>query len=202
MQPTAFKMADYRDKDLRCARVSGQIKASVLASIVILVLILFFFSAGGLISELLNLSKSLKLPIAVRIVGILVIGIAATLLRWLMKYRKPEEMIVSTYFTFVKMFKGGSINEKSGRSESLVIQGPQKVVRHPLYLGALLAFLGWAILTNSTSNLLATLVALIWYVIFQIPFEEKELHALFGDQYAEYARNTPMLLPFSKHGKD
>lgn len=176
-------------------------KASVIASIIILVIVLLFFGAGNLITYVLNLPRSLDLPIVVRLVGLFVIGVAAVIVRWLMKYRKPEDMIVSTYFTLVKMYKRSSIKEMSGRTEPLVVQGPQKVVRHPLYLGVLLAFLGWAILTNSTSNLLATLVALIWFALVQIPFEEKELRALFGDQFAKYARDTPMLVPFTKRRK-
>jgi protein-S-isoprenylcysteine O-methyltransferase Ste14 len=34
-----------------------------------------------------------------------------------------------------------------------------------------------------------------------IPFEEKELLALFGDQYARYVDGVPMLFPFTKGEK-
>lgn len=185
-----------------CVRVARRFKASIIAAIIILVLVLFFFSAGGLVADILNLPKSMDLPIVARLVGVFVIGVAIALVGWLMKYRKPEDMIVSTFFTLTKMFKRSSIKEMSERTEPLVVQGPQKFVRHPLYLGVLLAFLGWAFLMNSTSNLLATLIALFWFVFVQIPFEEKELCALFGDQYVKYARNTPMLVPFPKRRKD
>lgn len=179
----------------------AQAKAPIIASLIILVLILLFFTVGGLIVSLLNLPRSPNLPLVLRIVGALVIGTGGALILWLMKYRKPQDMIVSTYYTFAKMISGSSIQEMSGRSEPLVVQGPQKIVRHPLYLGALLAFLGWGLLTNSTSNLIATLVALIWYAVVQIPFEEKELRALFGEQYVKYMCDTPMLVPFTKQRK-
>ncbi|MDG6998709.1 MAG: isoprenylcysteine carboxylmethyltransferase family protein [Nitrososphaerota archaeon] len=82
-----------------------------------------------------------------------------------------------------------------------MFRGPQKLVRHPLYLGALVELLGWGLLTNSTLNLIAMLVALIWYAAVQIPFEERELRALFVEQYVKYMRETPMLVPFTKQLK-
>ena len=105
-------------------------------------------------------------------------------------------MIVSTYYTFVKMFTGGPISELKGRTEPLVVAGPQRYVRHPLYLGATLVFLGWALLTSSTSSLLGVAFILLWFRFVQIPFEEKELRAIFGDQYANYSKHVPMLFPF------
>jgi protein-S-isoprenylcysteine O-methyltransferase Ste14 len=123
------------------------------------------------------------------------------LVLWLMKYRKPQDMIASTYYTFAKMIRGSSIQEISGRSEPYMFRGPQKLVRHPLYLGALVELLGWGLLTNSTLNLIAMLVALIWYAAVQIPFEERELRALFVEQYVKYMRETPMLVPFTKQLK-
>jgi len=86
----------------------------------------------------------------------------------------------------------------AGRSETLVIEGPQKYVRHPLYLGALLMFLGWSLLTGSVLDLAATLFIFLWFLLIQIPFEEKEMRALFGERYIEYIRDTPMLAPFTK----
>ena len=145
-------------------------KAPVIASLTILVLIILFFTVGDLITKVLILPASPNLPVIVRMIGALTIATAGSLVIWLMKYRKPQDMIASTYFTFVKMFKRSSIKEMSGRAEPLVVQGPQKIVRHPLYLGALLAFLGWGLLTDSTSNLIASLVAIFWYVAVQIPF--------------------------------
>ena len=181
--------------------MTSEIKASVIASLIILVLILFFFSVGSLITDGLQFPRSPHLPIEIRASGALLIGVAGSFVLWLMKYRKPQDMIVSTYFTFVKMFKKRPIQEMSARVEPLVVNGPQKIVRHPLYLGALLTFLGWGLFTNSTSNLIATLVALTWYVAVQIPFEERELRAFFGDQYVKYMRDTPMLVPFTKRRK-
>jgi protein-S-isoprenylcysteine O-methyltransferase Ste14 len=178
--------------------MAGEIRAPLTASLIILGLILLFYGVSSLVTRVLDLSLSLHLPIEARAAGGVPIGAGAAIVLWLLKYRKPQSMIVSTYFTFAKMLNRGRINELQGRSEPLVIEGPQKIVRHPLYLGAVMVFLGWGLPTNSTSNLMASLAALLWYALVQIPFEEKELRALFGDQYVKYMPNTPMLVPFSK----
>jgi protein-S-isoprenylcysteine O-methyltransferase Ste14 len=35
----------------------------------------------------------------------------------------------------------------------------------------------------------------------QIPFEEKELRAIFGEKYAQYSKDVPMLIPFTKRNR-
>ncbi len=108
-------------------------------------------------------------------------------------------MLASTYLTFRKLFTRAPIEEISGRVEPLIISGPQKYVRHPLYLGAILIFWGWGLLTGTASNLIAALIIMLWFRLVAIPFEEKEMRALFGGQYVRYMHETPMLIPFTKH---
>jgi protein-S-isoprenylcysteine O-methyltransferase Ste14 len=45
--------------------------------------------------------------------------------------------------------------------------------------------------------LLASLFVALWIRFVQAPFEEKEMRALFGESYTDYARAVPMLLPFT-----
>jgi len=110
-------------------------------------------------------------------------------------------MIVSTYFTFVKMLTRAPVSKLGGRTEPLVVAGPQKYVRNPLYLGALVIFLGWSLVTGATASLVGFLFILAWLRFVQIPFEEKELLAIFGEQYARYAAEVPMLVPFTRRRK-
>ena len=58
---------------------------------------------------------------------------------------------------------------------------------------------GWGLVTATTYVLIASAAMLIWFRFVQIPFEESELCALFGDQYRRYKESTPMLVPFTKH---
>jgi protein-S-isoprenylcysteine O-methyltransferase Ste14 len=171
-------------------------KAVVIGGTIIGVIVWGLFWLASMVTGLLGIPSDLGLPPALRLVGgaIAVAGLGLAL--WLLRYRNPLTMIVSTYFTFVKMFTRRPISRLEGRSEPLVVVGPQKYVRNSLYLGAVTMFLGWGILTDSTSSLVGVGFILLWFRLIQIPFEEKELRAIFGEQHERYSAEVPMLIPF------
>jgi protein-S-isoprenylcysteine O-methyltransferase Ste14 len=67
-----------------------------------------------------------------------------------------------------------------------------KLVRHPLYVGWMIAF--WATPTMTAGHLLFAAVLTV-YMLVAIPLEERDLVNVFGEKYEEYRRRVPALVP-------
>ena len=87
------------------------------------------------------------------------------------------------------------------RAERIVTTGVYSIVRHPQYLGGILAHIGVSFLLSGMYSLLVTplVIALIYTISWK---EENELTKEFGQEYADYKRKVPMLIPEVYHHKE
>jgi methanethiol S-methyltransferase len=90
------------------------------------------------------------------------------------------------------------VNNLSGRSmpePRFKTPALYKVVRHPVYLGFIIAF--WVTPVMTVGHLLFAAVTTA-YIFVGIFLEERDLVELFGDQYRHYRARVSMLVPWRK----
>jgi protein-S-isoprenylcysteine O-methyltransferase Ste14 len=78
--------------------------------------------------------------------------------------------------------------------KSLMTGGVYSLVRHPMYLGAWLAYIGFGLSTLSLASL-ALLAAIVPFYDHIAGYEERVLYRLFGQEYANYKAKVPKWIP-------
>ncbi len=76
----------------------------------------------------------------------------------------------------------------------VITKGPFSVVRHPIYLGSVLFYLGVTVITMSLASAAVCIIIILFYYYIS-RHEEKLLLARFGKEYETYMGKVPMLLP-------
>jgi protein-S-isoprenylcysteine O-methyltransferase Ste14 len=89
---------------------------------------------------------------------------------------------------------GHIVVRPEARPVGVVTSGAFKYVRHPIYLGSLLTYLGLAISTGSVLSL-ALLVGISLFYNYIANYEEEVLQARFGEEYGRYKRRTGKWFP-------
>ena len=115
------------------------------------------------------------------LIGLLPVLAGALVLLWVM------------VLGFVHATKMPERVELNWRPKILLTRGPYRFCRHPMYVGELALWIGWAILYGSLA-VLAGLIALSIGVCRLAPKEERDLEATFGEQYREYMNAVPRWL--------
>jgi len=92
---------------------------------------------------------------------------------------------------------GPSISETAltKPEQQLVITGPYRWVRHPLYTAGLSLFVSISLMQGNLLLLLTTALAAAFFRMVIIPAEERALIAKFNGHYQTYKTRTGRLLP-------
>ena len=76
----------------------------------------------------------------------------------------------------------------------VISTGVFRIVRHPIYTGAILFYLGASLITMSIASAAFLLVIIAFYISIS-RYEERILAKAFGNDYLEYKKKTGMLFP-------
>ena len=81
------------------------------------------------------------------------------------------------------------------QQHELIRSGPYAIVRHPIYSGILLAFIGSALARGQWRGVLALAIVIValWR---KLRLEERWMSETFGDEYQRYRARTAALIPF------
>ena len=79
--------------------------------------------------------------------------------------------------------------------KNLVIQGPYRYTRNPMYVGLLSALLGWLLLFQTAVLAVYLFAGLVAVNLFVIGYEEPHLRQVFGEEYETYRARVPRWLP-------
>jgi len=186
------------DAGTMTSRPTKNRRAIILVPIVVLMVVGAFMLAGYALCLVLRFPVVLGLALPIRLIGAVVVMTGLAVFVWLFRYRSPVDVLTSTYLTFSKIARRVQLEENLGRRERLVVQGPYRLVRHPIYLAVLISLVGWGLLLDFSFILVAAVVALLWFNFVVMPYEEKELLALFGSDYEEYMKRVRRIVPIPR----
>ncbi|MDH7482851.1 MAG: isoprenylcysteine carboxylmethyltransferase family protein [Armatimonadota bacterium] len=82
------------------------------------------------------------------------------------------------------------------KNKQLAIDGPYALTRNPLYFGSFLLGVGGVMAVRAW---LLLVIYIIGFAIFYLPTirkEEKDLLAIFGDEFREYQKQVPAFFPW------
>ena len=107
-------------------------------------------------------------------------------------------IIIKSFKSFSKKkFIGLEPHDDLEQREEFVLTGLHSYMRHPIYSGTILIFLGFFFFEPTISSIIH-LAMLLVYLPFGIYFEEKKLIEIYGSKYVQYKKEVACLIPIIK----
>jgi len=111
----------------------------------------------------------------------LVLFVGGTILRW---------------YSIIRLGRFFTVNVAIADDHQLIDTGPYRFVRHPSYTGALLAFIGFAMVLRNWASVLVISLPIGFAFLYRINVEERALLQALGERYRAYIKRTKRLIPF------
>ena len=141
--------------------------------------------------------------------GIVLVAIAYSLL-WQGKFWEralpPWRIALSVFFLLLGAFLSWTGTRALGRQwridaglssdHELVVSGPYRVVRHPLYTSMLCVLFGTGVMITPWPLLTLSMLVLIIGTEIRVRIEDRLLASRFGERFQDYQRSVPAYIPF------
>ena len=128
-------------------------------------------------------------PVALRLLGGLLASVSVAIGTWAC-YRMGWARLLFAG----ALFPPGAGAEENRVPQRLVVEGPYRHVRNPLYVTDVSLILSTALLANDPFLFLLT-VLYATQLALQLPLEERELYRRFGVRYSRYCQLVPRFIP-------
>ena len=115
-------------------------------------------------------------------------------------FRLPAALVVLSLALYLGWASMNTVFGEVRESLRVIRHGFYGVVRHPMYLGAMLVYLGVCLLTLSVLGFGVFGIAVVYYV-GTCRYEEDLLIQKLGDKYRRYRAEIPMFIPRLRHPK-
>ena len=115
-------------------------------------------------------------------------------------FRLPAALVVLSLALYLGWSSMNTVFGEVRESLQVIRHGLYGVVRHPMYLGAMLVYLGVCLLTLSVLGFGVFGIVIIYYV-GTCRYEENLLIRKLGDKYRQYRAEVPMFIPRLRHPK-
>jgi protein-S-isoprenylcysteine O-methyltransferase Ste14 len=126
-----------------------------------------------------SVAPSLRIPVAVRVFGVIVMWLGLATRIW------AVAALGGAFRTTVEV----------DPDQAVVTTGPYKWIRHPSYAGLLLILAGLGLALGNWLSVAACLVLPLPALAWRIRVEEAELRRVLGDAYRAYQTMTARLIP-------
>lgn len=137
-------------------------------------------------------------------------GIVAVLIPWWLSGRQADEILPPAFLWFhilgLAIFTAGTVLmlicivnfalhgkgtlSPADPTKKLVIAGPYKFSRNPMYVGVMMMLIGESIYFQSSKLGVYALIIFIAFYTFIVFFEEARLQNDFGNEYTEYRKRV------------
>ena len=104
--------------------------------------------------------------------------------------------LVLRWYAIVYLGRFFTVNVAIHSQHEIIDTGPYRLIRHPSYTGALMAFLGLALSFANWLSLAIVMLPILCAFLWRIGTEEAALASALGVPYTRYMGRTKRLAPF------